>query len=265
MQTERHRPSESVQQDKYLSGSITEVLTHCPRNPIKVFIVDRHPIIRMGIRAALATGQDLELVGESDTLDGLLAQTKHAKPDVVLLDAGLVKEAMTEETKKSFEAIPLSRVILLMGENNSAAFRQAVENGVQGYLSNSSSHQELFLAIKTVARGGSYLGAEASGQTLSLLRLHRETRPSHPGLGNLSPQERQVIILMAEGKTNKEIATSLALSDKTVKNYIANMFTKLEIDRRTQAVALYVKEQAVALYVREQAVGHDSVQLANAV
>lgn len=213
------------------------------QHPIRIFIADSHEVFRAGVRALLEGERDLTVVGEADNAEDVFSESRRTQPDMVLLESGLSGSSESEICSALLNVHPSVRIISLMGDNNAAALRRAVEGGVQGYLRKSTCRIELVRAIHTVAKGGSYLSPENTNVALRLLRKPHDAGSSCSGLDGLSPQERRVIALIAEGNTNKEIATKLALSDKTVKNYIGNMFTKLEIQRRTQAVALYMKGQ----------------------
>jgi two-component system, NarL family, response regulator DevR len=232
----RGRPSKK-------SATSKSVVASPRRHPIRVFIADSHEVLRTGVHAVLAGESDLDVVGEAAGVDELLSEARRTRPDVVLLESRLTGGSDAEICKMVCAVLPLIRIILLGSNHDAAAFHQALETGVQGFVLKNVSREELVHAIHTVAKGIPYLCPGAPGGTFQLLREQQNGVGLHSGLQILSPQERRVIALIAEGHTNKEIAAKLVLSDKTVKNYIANMFAKLEIERRTQAVALYLKTQ----------------------
>ena len=211
------------------------------RHPIRIFIADSHEVVRAGVRAMVEGERDLKVIGEADNAEDVFSESRRTKPDVVLLESGLSGSSESEIYKSLLHVLPSVRIISLMGDNHAASLRRAVEGGVQGCLRKSTCRIELIQAIHTVAKGGTYLSPEDTDETFRLLRQQHDADGSRSGLDGLSPQERRVIALIAEGNTNKEIATKLGLSDKTVKNYICNMFAKLDIERRTQAVVLYMK------------------------
>ena len=128
-----------------------------------------------------------------------------------------------------------------MRDDDAEAFRNAVEGGAQGYLWEKAGRIELIRAIRTVAKGDSYLGQGTVDQIFCLLRARQDSVCSPSALHILSRQERRVIALIAEGNTNRQIATKLVLSERTVRNYVVSMFAKLKIERRAQAAALYMK------------------------
>lgn len=213
------------------------------RQPIRVFIVDRHEVIRVGVRAILEGEGDFKVVGEVDNVDVLLSEVRRTRPNVVLLESGLSRGLNVASFRKLRTALPSVRVILLMGESETAIRPQGVEDHIQGYVSKTTCQTELSRAIRVVAMGEPYLGPEGSTPPFSPTSQRPGAIFVQSELDALSPQEYRIIALIAEGKTNKEIAVKLALSAKTVKNYIANMFSKLAIERRTQAVALYLRTQ----------------------
>jgi DNA-binding NarL/FixJ family response regulator len=206
-----------------------------------VFIADSHEIVRAGIRALLEREPDLNVVGEAETAEDVLCKSRRAKPDVVLLESGLPGSSESEIYKTLRNVLPSVRIISVMSDGDGEAFRNAIEAGAQGFLRKSTDRIELVGAIRTVSKGGSHITSEETDQAFRLLRARQDTMCARSTLHILSPQERRIIALIAEGNTNKEIAAKLVLSDKTVKNYIGNIFAKLEIERRTQAVTLYMK------------------------
>lgn len=217
--------------------------TASPSRPIRVFIADGYEIVRVGVRALLEGERDLNIVGEADNADDLFSESRRTKPDVVLLESGLSGGSEAEFYKTLRNVLPSVRIISLMMDGDAEAFRNAIESGAQGFLRKSARRNELVGAIRTVAKGDSYLASEEADQTFQLLRRQQNRMYARSSLHILSPQERRIIAFIAEGNTNKEIAAKMLLSDKTVKNYIGNMFAKLEIERRTQAATLYMKAQ----------------------
>ncbi len=238
--TQHHRRKQGSKQSGYPDLSRQ---TSFSSRPIRIVIADGHEVVRAGIRALLANEQDLEVVGQADNTDVLLTEFRRMKPDVVLLTYGLPGSTDVEACQQLFHSLPHIRIIVLVRDNDAAVFRHIAEEGAQGILLGNIGREELIKSVRAVARGDSYLDPEAVEKTFRLLRQQQEETYLPSGLHVLSPQERRIIPLIAEGYTNKEIAVKLALSDKTVKNYVANMFAKLEINRRTQAVTLYLKTQ----------------------
>ncbi|HRI39331.1 MAG TPA: response regulator transcription factor [Nitrospira sp.] len=215
-----------------------------PLSPIRILIADGHEVARAGIQALLEETQDVEVVAQVGNADDLFAESRRTKPDIVLLTHGLPGSSDAATCKKLFRSRPAIRIIIMVRDNDVAIFRHAVEAGVQGILRGNTGREDLIKSVRVVGKGDIYLDPEAVEKVLRLLRQQQEAANFPSGLHLLSPQERRIIPLIAEGYTNKEIAEKLTLSDKTVKNYIANMYVKLDIDRRTQAAALYLKAQS---------------------
>ncbi len=217
------------------------VLAHPRPHRTRVFIADNHEVVRAGVRALMKSVRDLCVVGEVGNVYDLLAEVRRTTPDVILLKSGLSGWSEAQTCKLLCDHLPALRIIVVTWNNEVSVFRNVVEAGAQGVLLGDICREKLIQAIRTVAHGNSYLGPDGADKTFRLLREHLNVFRTRSGLQTLSPQERRIISLIADGNTNKEIAASLALSDKTVKNYIGNMFAKLDITRRTQAVALYVQ------------------------
>ena len=210
------------QQNKKWAFPDPSSITSSPSHRIRVFIADSHEVVRAGVCKLLEGERDLEIVGEADNAKGVLSESGRTKPDVVLLESGLSGGSEFNIYKTLFNVLPSVRIISLMRDDDTEAFRNAVEAGAQGYLRENTGRIELIRAIRTVANGSPYLGQETANQTFRLLRARQNSICSPSILHILSPQERRVIALIAEGDTNKEIATKLGLSEKTVKNYIAS-------------------------------------------
>lgn len=210
-------------------------------DPIRILIADAQEIVRAGMRTMLSGQPDLLVVGESSSAAGTLSEAKRVSPDLVLMEARLPDGSGSDVCRLLLHSHPAIRVFMVTMYHSPATFRTAAEAGVHGYVLKGIHLDELLGAIRVVAHGASYLQSEMVNQALSEMRGVNGVRA--PGLHLLSPQQRRVIRLLAEGNTNKEIAVALSLSEKTVKNYLANMFTKLQITRRTQAVSLYFQYQ----------------------
>jgi two-component system, NarL family, response regulator DevR len=214
------------------------------RGPLRIFVADSHEIIRAGVRTLLEKCDDLTVVGEAHDVDSALRKCRATKPHVVLLEFGLPGDSPPNTCKKLLHALPSVRVIISMWGRNDTTVHEIIETGAQGYVLNSVSRIELVRAIRIAVKGGRYPSLRSlrrSNRTVDRRPRYQDTNGPHHRLRILSPQERRIIPLIADGNTNKEIAAKLVLSEKTVKNYIANMFAKLEIERRTQAVVLYMK------------------------
>lgn len=209
---------------------------------IRVLLVDDHEVIRVGLRTVLSQTQGVTVVGEAGTIAEAIQQTQRLKPDVILMDVRLPDGSGVDACREILGALPGTRVIFLTSYADDDSVLAAVLAGAHGYVLKEIDSSALLEAIRTVANGQSILDSSVTERALRWLRgLH--DLPATPGTDELSAQEERVVALVAEGKTNKEIAVALGLSDKTVKNYLANVFQKLRITRRAQAAAFFVKRQ----------------------
>jgi two-component system response regulator DevR len=209
-------------------------------HPIRVLLIDDSPIIRLGLRSALEDYADISIVAEAGTAaDGLAAVAKF-KPDVVLLDLHLPDKSGLLACRELLKLRPITKVLVLTSSSNERNVQEALSAGARGYLLKENDGTALANALRTVAAGHPVLDPSMAGQMLNLVKNRGELSAAGK-LNQLSPQERRVVAFLAEGLTNKEIGDRLGLTEKTVKNYLATIFSKLNIARRTQAVALFVE------------------------
>jgi two-component system response regulator DevR len=209
---------------------------------IRILLVDDHEVIRVGLRTVLGQTQGVAVIGEAGTMAEAVQQAQRLKPDVILMDVRLPDGSGIDACREILGALPGTRVIFLTSYADDDSVLAAVLAGAHGYVLKEIDSPALLEAIRSVAKGQSILDSHVTERALRWLRgLH--DLPATSGTDQLSSQEERVVALVAEGKTNKEIAVALGLSDKTVKNYLANVFQKLRITRRAQAAAFFVKRQ----------------------
>ncbi len=211
------------------------------RKPIRLLLVDDHEVVRVGLRTVLHNRQGITVVGEAGSKAAAVQAVMRLKPDIVLMDVRLPDGSGVEASRAIFAGYPATRIIFLTSYMNDNSARAAMLAGAQGYVVKNIDSGQLIRSILGVSNGLSMfdpaLTRRASSRNVGSGEARPEREPS------LAPQEERVLALMAEGLTNKEIAVSLQLSEKTVKNYAANMFQKLQISRRAQAAAYFVKRQ----------------------
>lgn len=212
------------------------------RPPIRVLLIDDSPIIRLGLRSALEDYADITIVGEAGTVaDGTVAVAQ-LKPDVVLLDLHLPDKSGLIACREFMRARPQLKILILTSSSNERHVQEALSAGARGYLLKDNDGTALANALRTVANGQPVLDPSMAGQVLNLVK-HRGEATAASKLSQLSPQERRVVAFLADGLTNKEIGDRLGLTEKTIKNYLATVFTKLNIARRSQAAALFVEAE----------------------
>ncbi len=209
--------------------------------PIRILLVDDHEIVRQGLKTVLAHDSRLRIVGEATTAKAAVAAALASKPDVVLLDIRLPDGSGVDACVDILEQCPTTRVLFLTSYADDDTVLAAVLAGAHGYLVKEIGIDTLVDSIKRVAAGETILDPVATKRVLSLVKTRSET-PGGDLQEPLSPQEHKIVALVAEGKTNKEIAATMGLSPKTVKNYLSNIFQKLQITRRAQAAALFAKQ-----------------------
>ncbi|HEY4247605.1 MAG TPA: response regulator transcription factor [Lacunisphaera sp.] len=208
--------------------------------PIRVLLIDDSPIIRLGLRSALEDYADIVIVGEAGTaIDGVAAVVQH-KPDVVLLDLHLPDKSGFHACRELLKIRPQTHVLILTSNSNERNVQEAMNAGAKGYLLKDNDGASLAAGLRSVAAGDAVLDPALAGQVLNLVK-RRPGLSAAEKLNQLSFQERRVVALLAQGMTNKQIGEQLSLTEKTVKNYLATVFTKLNIERRAQAAALFVE------------------------
>lgn len=212
--------------------------------PISILLADDHEVVRLGLLTLLSKEPEFRIVGAASTAAEAVQQCAKHKPDVVLLDIRMPDQQGIEACTTILENSPHTRVLFLTSYADDNTVVAAILAGAHGYLLKEIGADALIRSIKIVAGGQSILDPVVTRRALNWMKAGT-TSPSPGGkLESLSPQEQAVVALVAEGKTNKEIAAELGLSDKTVKNYLANIFQKLNISRRTQAAAFFARRQA---------------------
>ena len=221
-------------------------MTSAPAKPITLLLVDDSELVRTGLKTLLGSRSEkhlFQVAGEAATVAAAVTETFRLNPDVVLLDIRLPDGTGFEACRQILAKSPDTRVLILTSVIDDNLVYEAMSSGAHGYLLKEINAQGLSQAIVDVA-GGKFILDPAV--TTRVLNLVRNGVPQNEGdkLAQLSAQERRVLALVAEGKTNKEIAEQMELSDKTVKNYLSNIFEKLQISRRSQAAVLYAESRA---------------------
>ncbi|MES1168329.1 MAG: response regulator transcription factor [Oleiharenicola lentus] len=215
------------------------------KSAIRVLLVDDSPIIRLGLRSALEDFPDIAIAGEAGTAAAGLEAVVKLKPDVVMLDLHLPDKSGLLACRDFLKARPNLPVLILTSSSSERHMHDAIAAGAKGYLLKENDGAALAAGLRAVVRGDSVFDPSMAGQVLNLVK-NRGTPTALEKLSLLSPQEHRVVALLAGGRTNKEIGEQLGLTEKTVKNYLATIFSKLNITRRTQAAALYVEAGQVA-------------------
>ncbi|MCO5991677.1 response regulator transcription factor [Actinoallomurus spadix] len=208
---------------------------------VRVFLLDDHEVVRRGVAALLSSEADIEIVGEAGTAEQALARIPAARPDVAVLDVRLPDGDGVSVCREIRARLPEVACLMLTSFSDEEALFDAVMAGAAGYVLKQIHGSDLVSAVRTVASGQSLLDPRSTAQMLARLR-ERQTRKDP--LAALSAQERQILELIGEGLTNRQIGERLFLAEKTVKNYVSNLFSKLDMRRRTQAAAFVAQLKA---------------------
>lgn len=202
---------------------------------IRVFLLDDHEIVRRGIADLLSNAPDIEVVGEASTTAQALARIPACRPDVAVLDARLPDGSGIDVCREVRSRHPEIHCLILTSYDDDEALFSAVMAGASGYLLKQIRSSSLVEAIRAVAAGQSLLDPSVTGKLLERLR-----RPPEPDsrLSGLTEREREILDLIADGLSNREIGQRLFLAEKTVKNYVSSVLAKLNMQRRTQAAVL---------------------------
>jgi DNA-binding NarL/FixJ family response regulator len=203
-------------------------------------MVDDHELLRLGLRTLFSEAGGFEVVGEAGTMAGAVSDARALEPDVVLMDVRLPDGSGVEACREIRTSRPQTRVLFLTSYADDDAVLATILAGAQGFLLKEVGSDELLRAVRAVANGQSILDPAVTQRVLTRVRTLSPSS-TEPKEEELSPQERRVLALVAEGKTNKEIAVALNLSEKTVGNYLSNIFQKLNITRRSQAAVYFTR------------------------
>jgi two-component system response regulator DevR len=205
---------------------------------IRVFLLDDHEMIRRGIGDLLEAEHDIVVVGEASTASEALRRIPATKPDVAILDARLPDGSGIEVCRTVRSSHPEIRCVILTSYDDSDAIFAAVMAGAAGYLLKEIRGTSLVDGIRQVAAGNSLMDPAVTGRLLARLR---DGKPQDARLASLTEREHEVLLLISDGLTNREIGERLFLAEKTVKNYVSGLLAKLGMQRRTQA-AVYGAE-----------------------
>lgn len=210
---------------------------------ISILIVDDSAVVRRGIRAVIESepsGRSLYIVGEADTATTALGEAQRLRPDVVLLDLRLPDDSGLSVCRQLRQLLPKTCILVLTSSTDNQAIYETVLAGAHGYLLKEIDPPSLIQSIKEGYAGRPVFSGQVSSSLVGILREQQAKQSEASRVDLLSPQELKVLAAIAAGHSNKEIARLMGLSGNTVKNYIANMFQKLGVERRSQAMALYL-------------------------
>ncbi len=205
-------------------------------DPIRVLVADDHPVFRYGMRAILASEPDTELVGEATSGEEAVELTQKLRPDVILMDLNMPRVNGIEATRRILEKVPDTGILMLtMFEDDDSVFA-AMRAGARGYVLKGADGAETIRAIRAVATGEAIFGPTIARRLTQYFAAPQKEPRSPQPFPELTQRERDILALIAQGYTNTAVADRLYLSPKTVRNYVSNIFAKLQVTDRVQAI-----------------------------
>jgi len=205
-----------------------------PRVPVRVFLMDDHEVVRRGLKDLLEAEGEFEVVGEAGTAAQALARVPALKPQVAVLDVRLPDGDGVTVCRELRSQMPELACLMLTSFSDDEALFDAIMAGASGYLLKQVGGTDLVGAVRTVAGGGSLIDPKLTAAVMTRLRSGGHKDP----LAALTAQERRILDLIGEGMTNRQIGEQLFLAEKTVKNYVSSLLSKLGIERRVQAAVM---------------------------
>jgi DNA-binding NarL/FixJ family response regulator len=212
------------------------------QRPLRILVVDDHEVVRQGLVALLGRREEFQVVAEAGSVAEALAATRRFIPDLVVMDVRLPDGSGIEACRDIRSEYPATRVVMLTSYPDEEAVLSAIIAGASGYLLKQVRGRDLVAALESVGRGDSLLDPAVTERVLERVR-RVAAGGERDELSDLTAQERRILLLVAEGKTNKEIAAEVFLSDKTVKNYVSSILAKLNLQRRAQAAAFVARHR----------------------
>ena len=206
------------------------------RPPLRVMLVDDHEVVRDGIRAMLGSEDDIVVTAEAGTVREAVDEAARTRPDVVVMDVRLADGSGIEATREIRANREATRVLMLTSFADDEALFSSIMAGASGYVLKQVRSGDLVRAIRAVGAGESLLDPSVTTALLDRLRKGKRLMKDER-LARLSPQEERILSLIADGRTNREVGEELQLAEKTVKNYVSSILSKLEVARRAEAAA----------------------------
>jgi DNA-binding NarL/FixJ family response regulator len=214
---------------------------------IRVFLTDDHTLFRQGIRTLLAGESDIEIVGEAANAGDAVERAAELRPDVVLLDISMPGLSSFQAIRQIHKARPETKIVLLTMYDDEDYLAEGMEAGANGYVLKDSPSEQLLQAIREVQRGGNYMSPRMLAHLVDDFRSRMRSEHPVPRFDTLTAREKEVLKLLAEGKSVKEIASDLDLSLKTVETHKFNLMRKLDIHNKAQLVQYAIQKKIIRL------------------
>jgi DNA-binding NarL/FixJ family response regulator len=211
---------------------------------VRIVLVEDHTILREGLRALLSADPKFEIVGEADDGREAVRQVEKLIPDLVVMDLSMPRMTGMDAIREIKRRHPVTKIIALTVHKAEEYLRNTLQAGADGYVLKDATHEELMLAIQNVLKGKTFLSPSVSNTVIEGYLEGKENQIPNPKLGLLSPREREILKLIAEGYKNKEIAADLFISLKTVEKHRANLMKKLDL-HNAAALTTFAIEQGL--------------------
>ena len=213
---------------------------------IRVMLVDDHALFRKGVASLLAACPDIEVVGEADNGAEALPKVADLRPDLILMDIQMPEVDGLEATRRIKAEHPYVKIVMLTVAEEDRSLFEAIKAGAQGYLVKKMDPEEFLSMIRGVSRGEAPLSRTVASKILTEFSRRVQGPPPEDPAAKLTPREREVLQLLTQGNTNKEIANTLGVSENTVKNHLKNILAKLHLQNRVQAVTFALRHGIVS-------------------
>ncbi|MFE9646251.1 response regulator [Streptomyces sp. NPDC006365] len=214
-----------------------------PDNPIRVFLLDDHEVVRRGVHDLLNDEPDITVVGEAANVEQALVRVPALRPQVAVLDVRLPDGDGVTVCRELRSRMPELACLMLTSFDDEEALLDSIMAGASGYVLKQIQGSDLVSAVRTVAKGQSLLDPSATAKLMARLRQGQEPEPEPDALPGLTEREREILALIGEGLTNRQIGQRLYLAEKTVKNHISRLLAKLGVERRIQAAVIATQAQ----------------------
>ncbi|MDQ1487054.1 MAG: hypothetical protein QOJ62_2747 [Actinomycetota bacterium] len=221
-----------------MSASEPSEIAEAPGDPITVFLLDDHEVVRRGVKDLLEIEPDITVIGEGSTAAEALARIPALRPQVAVLDVRLPDGDGVSVCRDLRSMMPELGCLMLTSFSDDDALYDAILAGAAGYVLKQIKGSELITAVRTIAGGGSLLDAKTTARIMQRLRDDAAESEKADPYAALTDQERRILDLIGEGLTNRQIGERMFLAEKTIKNYVSSVLSKLGLERRTQAAIL---------------------------
>lgn len=206
---------------------------------IKVLLIDDHSVVRLGIRSLIEKNLDMKVCGECGTLEDAYKSTEELEPDVILLDIKLPDGDGVMGCRAIKKISPQTKVIILTAYGEDSLIVEVIKAGADGYLLKDIDSRTIISSIREVIKGNSILDPKVTNKVLELLKSKEDVYT------NLTQQEQNILSLISEGKTNKEISKEIFITEKTVRNYMSRILKKINVTNRTEAALYWIRQRSL--------------------